>query len=402
MRGMSQVGILPDQEILREVVETLAPIDRTPCSVGEAEAARWLEQMFGKLGCEVKVEQETGWGPFPPTSVALSILGALAAWLSLRGRRAIAVLLAGVAAAGIADEAGNGPRIVRKLMRRPKVTANVVAEAGDRASGRTLVVLAHHDAPQTGIVFDQSGPKALYRRFPRVGRSLNRGGRQWLLILAGPVLALLAAITGRRATARAALVLSSGSAGFLADIWRSPTVAGANDNLSGVAVLVGLADMLERSPVPGLRVQLVSCGSEETLQDGIRAFMARHRGELDRRRTWFLSFDTVGSSELVLVEGECALVKETYTDRSFANLVAQAAEEEGFLSERGFYTRASTDAIIPSRAGYPTASLLSIEPWGMPANYHLRTDTPDRLNYDTLVAATRLAYEVARAIPDQA
>ena len=27
---------------LREVVETLAPIDRTPCSPGEREAAEWL------------------------------------------------------------------------------------------------------------------------------------------------------------------------------------------------------------------------------------------------------------------------------------------------------------------------------------------------------------------------
>jgi len=27
---------------LREVVETLAPIDRTPCSPGEREAADWL------------------------------------------------------------------------------------------------------------------------------------------------------------------------------------------------------------------------------------------------------------------------------------------------------------------------------------------------------------------------
>ncbi len=395
---MSEVGIFPDPAILREVVETLAPIDRTPCSAGEAEAARWLEQMFGELGCEARVEQETGWGTFPPTATALSVIGAVAAWLALRRRRTIAALLGGVAATGIADEAGNGPRIFRRLMRRPKVTSNVVAEAGDRAADRTLVVLAHHDAPQTGIVFDQTGPKALHNRFPRFGRSLNRGGRQWLLILAGPLLAFLTALTGRRATGRTALALSLGSAGFLADIWRSPTVAGANDNLSGVAVLAGLADMLGRSPVPGLRVLLVSCGSEETLQDGIRAFMTRHQGELDRRRTWFLSFDTVGSSELVLVEGERALVKETYTDPSFADLVAEAAEKEGLLSERGFYTRASTDAIIPSRAGYPTASLLSIEPWGMPANYHLPTDTPDRLNYETLTTATRLAYEVASAI----
>lgn len=35
--------------------------------------------------------------------------------------------------------------------------------------------------------------------------------------------------------------------------------------------------MLAADPIPGLRVLLVSCGAEETLQDGIRAFLASHR-----------------------------------------------------------------------------------------------------------------------------
>ena len=83
-----------------------------------------------------------------------------------------------------------------------------------------------------------------------------------------------------------------------ADVWRSPTVAGANDNLSGVAALVALAEMLRAQPLPQLRVLLVSCGAEETLQDGIRAFMARHRDELPRGRTWFVNLDPVGSPRL--------------------------------------------------------------------------------------------------------
>ena len=38
---------------------------------------------------------------------------------------------------------------------------------------------------------------------------------------------------------------------MLMDIARSPAVPGANDNLSGVAVLVAIADQLKRRPVEG-------------------------------------------------------------------------------------------------------------------------------------------------------
>ena len=68
---------------------------------------------------------------------------------------------------------------------------------------------------------------------------------------------------------------------LVADVWRSETVQGANDNLSGVGHARGARRAARASTRPGLRVLLVSCGAEETLQDGIRAFVARHRDELD-------------------------------------------------------------------------------------------------------------------------
>ena len=99
---------------------------------------------------------------------------------------------------------------------------------------------------------------------------------------------------------------------LVADVWRSETVTGANDNLSGVAGLVGLAELLRERPLPGLRVLLVSCGAEETLQDGIRAFLASHRDELEPERTVFVNLDTVGSPHLVLLEAEGPVRMEPY------------------------------------------------------------------------------------------
>jgi len=48
---------------LREVVERLAPIERTPCSAGEREAAQWLARRLGAIAqLEVALEDEPAWG----------------------------------------------------------------------------------------------------------------------------------------------------------------------------------------------------------------------------------------------------------------------------------------------------------------------------------------------------
>ena len=54
--------------------------------------------------------------------------------------------------------------------------------------------------------------------------------------------------------------------------------------------------------------------------------------------------------------------------------------------ERGFRARASTDSVIPSRAGYPTATLVSLTDWHSLANYHLPSDIPANLDYATVAA----------------
>jgi hypothetical protein len=384
---------------LREVVEALAPIERTPCSPGERQAAEWLAARLERVeGVEVALEDEPSWGIFQPTLTGLGAAGMLAAALVLRGRRTSGALLAAATLAGIVDEAHNGPRILRRLVRRRRTTVNVIARAGERESDATLVVLAHHDAPKTGRLFDQTLQRRLYERAPRLIERFKTPPPQWWLGLSGPLATLAGAVGGRRDAARAGLAIGTIGTALLADMWRSPTVAGANDNLSGVAAQVALAELLVAEPVPGLRVLLVSCGAEETLQDGIRAFIARHREELAPGRTWFANLDTVGSPHLVLLEAEGPVRMEEYAGPWLRDLVAERAAEIGVELWRGYRARASTDSVIPSRAGYPIATFVSMTDWRAPANYHLLSDVPENLDYGTVAGATRLVFALCEAL----
>ena len=128
--------------------------------------------------------------------------------------------------------------------------------------------------------------------------------------------------------------------------------------------------------------------------------MERHRAELEPGRTWFLNADTVGSSHLVMLEGEGPIWMEDYTYPTFRRLIAECAAAQHIELETGVRARASTDGIIPSRAGYPTATLVSVMPWRLPGNYHLMTDTPGNVDYDTVVDSVRLAYAVGRRLTD--
>jgi len=384
---------------LREVIERLAAIERAPCSAGEREAAEWLAERLRAAGAaDVALEDEPSWGAFHPQVTLLGAIGVLGGILAARGHRRAAAACALTSIAGVLDEAQNGPRPLRRLLRRRRSTVNVIARAGDPHAPRTLVVLAHHDAAQTGLFYRQEPMIAVYRRWPQLIAEAKTPLPQWWLGLLAPISALASILLRRPRAAIPGTLLGALSTVAVADMWRSPTVPGANDNLSAVGAIVALAEMLRERPLPGVRVLLVSCGAEETLQDGIRAFIARHGRELDPATTSFLNLDTVGSPHLALVEAEGPIWMEEYAQPAFRDLVAETAGTLGIELERGFRARASTDSVIPSRAGYASALLCSITDWRMLANYHLMSDVPENLDYGTIAEATALVYGVAERL----
>jgi hypothetical protein len=111
-----------------------------------------------------------------------------------------------------------------------------------------------------------------------------------------------------------------------------------------------------------------------------------------------LNFDAIGSPRLIMLEGEGPFWMQDYTDPSFRDLIELRAAEQGIALERGFRARASTDSVITSRAGYPSACLCALNEWHAMSNYHLMSDTPDNLNYGTIAEAARVAYAVAQRL----
>lgn len=383
---------------LREVVERLAQLERGPGSAGEAAAAEWLAQRLQAAGAQAHVERaryHDGYARPIGTLTAAAALGGMLAHYR-HGRRLGALIAAG-AALLIADDVSNALRVYRKLG-RTRPTQNVVAIAGDADAADTLVILAHHDAARGGLVFNDRLQNRLGELLPGLLERADTSMPLWWLVLAGPLAITLGAASRRRGLLRLGTVAALSATAALADIARSAIVPGANDNLSAVAVEVALAERLQASPVRGLRVMLVSCGAEEVVQGGIYSFAERHFPKLDRERTWFLCLETVGSPILALLEGEGPVIMEEYPDVRFRDLIARVAADDGVPLRRGMHARSSTDAVIPSHAGYRTATLVSFNRNKVLTNYHQLSDTPENVDFGTVADALALSEALARKL----
>lgn len=392
------VGV-SQQDTIREVIEELAPLERGAGMPGELEAARLLCERLARAGCAAHVDEEEFDSGYARMHAAFAAVGFLAGLAGGRGRARVLATLAGLAAtaAGAADAANRG-RFVRRAIEGSNTTWNVVGETGDPNAMRTLVVLAHHDAAPTGFIFDDTLQRKLNDLFPDFVERTDTALPMWWPAHAGPALAALGAASGRRGLARVGAGLSLGALASFADIARNRIVPGASDNLTGVAVLVALAQRLRDEPLDGLRVVLASCGAEEVLQGGIYGFAERHLKRLDPEQTWVLNLDTLGSPRLILLEGEGTLWMEDYAGPEFRDLIVETARADGIALRRNMRARTSTDAVVTSRAGYRTATLCSMNAWKGLSNYHRFSDTPENVDYSTVADALALTESVARRL----
>jgi hypothetical protein len=386
-------GLLGEDE-LRSHVEWLTAAPRESATPGERAAGERIARTLEELGYAVRRDAErvhgTYWWP-------VGLAAAAAALAAATRSRALAALVGGAAAAAVADDNAVGPRRLRRLLPQ-RETVNVWADAGDADAERTVVVVAHHDAAHSGLVFHPAVPRAVIGRLPKAlfDRANTTPPVLWGAV-AGPALVALGGVLGSTRLRAAGAVLCAGHAAAMADIGLRGVVPGANDNASGVAAGLSLAHWLAGGAPAGVRVILLFTGAEESFMEGMVAWCDRHLATLDPQRTVFVCLDTVGSPRLLALEGEGMLGMHEYP-RDVLGLIHDCAAELGIGIHRGLRFRNGTDGQVPLLHGYRSAMLGSCDELKMPANYHWPTDTAERVHYGTVADAARLCRRMIERI----
>ncbi len=386
MSGHPSAVAAPDMDAIREDVSSLAAMARSSARPGELRSAELIAGRLRDIGLgEVEVE-----GFRYQSGYALAHgLHSLAGIAAVARGGAIGALGGAAVLASYEAEVSGRCQWLRRLL--PKGSAaNVVARipAADRSRG-TVVLVAHHDAANTGLVWHPAV------RTLGAGRHLRRRRVDPFMAPVAAALALGAAGSAMRRGGAAGRWLRGAAAALLgisiaadADVARSPTVPGASDNATGVAVVLDRMRALAESPPPDFDVVALLCGAEEAGMGGMVAFLRRHAGELPPA-TFVLGVDTLGAGTPILACAEGTMREHRYPPAAMA-IVDEGAAIAAQARPQRWRIGGWTDPTLATFAGIPAASILSMGPGFFP-NYHRMSDTPENVDWVSVESCARIA-----------
>jgi hypothetical protein len=365
--------------------------------VERAVAAQIAEWLRGLGAAEVALEPAAG---APRSGLVLALhtgLSLLGLWLGGFLGAALAVL----ALWSFRGHMRHGKRRLSRWLPAPE-SVNVVARFGAATPARRVVLSAHIDSPQAGLLFSKSFADAF------AGIAGRRAGNK---PPPGPLALPEALLTAAAAVAVAAWL---GAHGFLIGLaalligaglaviagltlqWAfSPPSPGANDNASAVAAMLTCAERLAAELPGDVELWVVGTGAEEVGCCGMHAFVARHR-DWPVEETFFVNFECVGGGHLHYVRSEGVLAKG-YITPQLNELARRLSADARWADVTPVDLLAATDGHVPAAAGYPALSLITLESNGVPRNYHRAEDTVDALDMATVVRAADFGAEVALA-----
>jgi hypothetical protein len=394
------------QARIQSDIETLCRFDRGSASEGEREAAQWVASRFQEIGLEPELETFHFYPEYWNVWGA-HMLGALGGWLLLsrggRRQRLLGAAVTSFLAASFWGDAAARFHWLRSLFpARPSM--NVLARLRNPQARRLLVVSAHVDAAHSGFVFHPAVQSWLRRRYADGEMPPALTLPFWaLLSLAGA--SALRAIGLPRALARMValpgVVLSTATAGFLADIRRNPVVPGANDDASGVATVLALAQELVASPPQNLEVWFLTTGCEEGIMGGMCAFLDRHHVELEGRRPFFLNLELLGAGQPLYSDVE-GLVTPFQMHPEAVSVAAEVAGEPEFEGVESITTPFTTDALVAHHHGFPAVTVMSLASDGRLPHYHWPSDTPGNIDGASLERCYRYLRRIIQRLDERA
>lgn len=163
-----------------------------------------------------------------------------------------------------------------------------------------------------------------------------------------------------------------------------PGTQGANDNTSGTAAILALAELVSEKPLP-FTVRFVSFGAEELGLLGSRSYVDSLSEDERGRIIAMLNFDAVGSGTGLGVLG----------DSQLTDIATRQAELAGIgLEVSPGLDGASSDHASFAAVGIPVLMLLSDDS----SRIHTEMDTLDTINPELLGDAVRLGLDVLEAL----
>jgi hypothetical protein len=383
-------------------IQALVEFDgRWPGTDAERRAAGHLVERLRALGREAELEPTRVRPGYPLTHILHALVGIAGSVVSVNAPLigAALVLLATVSTFGDLT----GSFFLLRRLTPLRASQNVVSrETGDGKPG-LLVLCAHYDAARTGALFGRRSLERTAALSKLIRRPLGPFVPFFWSLVAIFVCCLLRLIsidplpvTIVQFIATVVLIVA---VPLLADVALSGVVPGANDNASGVATVLRLAERFGGGPDSALQhfdILVLLPGAEEGFLLGMREWLRRHKKELDRGSTVFLNIDTVGHGT-VRWQKKSGSVFPLAFHPALVGLCQELGEEH---NARGITRRGVSDAYSARSSGFPAISIGCLNAMDYVPTYHQHTDTPENIDIDALDRAYHFCSDLIELIDE--
>jgi hypothetical protein len=389
---------------LAEIEALVSHRARGPGTDAERRAALHLQERLRGLGREARLEPIEVWPNYALAHVIHALAAIVGSVLAVSQPLAGTIVLSVAAISTLGDLTGR-LFLARRLTGR-RASQNVVSSE-DRGRPGTLILVAHYDASRTGVAF---GRLMTERRAVLGGRLRRRIGLAepffWSIVaaLACAALRLIgvhpAAVTAIQFLATVVLIVS---VPLLVDVALSDVVPGANDNGSGVATVLQLADRYTGT-LGYFDVWVLFTGAEEGMQLGMRAWLKKNRRRLAPANTAFVCVDEVGAGTVRYARKEGVLMAHPHHPALLElcdQIAREDAESDGRYGVRSLVSRSASDVSRARAAGFPTVRISCAGALDYSPHHHRPSDTPDNVDPAALQRAFGFCSELIELIDER-
>jgi hypothetical protein len=379
-------------EHIHALADTIGP--RPSASSAESRAVQYVGDQLRALGIQPREQAFASSMPIGRTSLMLTALMALGL-VAGRGSR-LAKLLGGLTTLG-------GAYALYRLLQgaplpltdvfQPGQSQNLIAHLPPAKRSRQFLFLTAN--------LDSNRPRVTHvQGLPFLRRAAGTG-LIGLTGLAGATM-LTDSFLGRRksnSAQTAAAFLSVVSSALLGYDELQPPTPGANGNASGVAVLLGLAEMLVEKPLEHTEVVLLFTGAQEASASGINAYLRQFAPP--RSDTWWIDVEMVGAGELAYVaEGGASLFTSYRPTPRITALASQIAQRHPELRVTPQTLDLMGGALPLVKAGYEAIALAGYSEQGVPGSATRLADSAGQVDAEVMGRAQTFVGALTRAIDE--
>jgi hypothetical protein len=368
---------------------------RGSTTTAEAAAAAYAWSVLDKLDLSPRIQRfrsaTSEWRPFA-LAITLALLAVAVYPLAGRITAILATLLAATTLLSAYLELNFITNPVRWLLpKRPSQNVWTVIPATDTPAQR-LVLVGHLDTHRTPFVF--RSPLHLKVFQVLVTAAFASMAALALLYIAGSI--VQNDIIYLVSLAPAAILVLDLIMTVQPDM--TPYTPGANDNASGAALVLTLAERLKEEPLANTEIWIVNSGCEEVGCYGAASFLREHREEL--KGAYFIALDSVAGPG----SGPCYITREgmTLPYRSDPALVALADQIAADRPELGAYSNVMalgfTEGAIGIKNGMPSLTFVNLRPDSVLPYWHRPDDVFENVDAEVLARTQTFVWELLQRI----